>query len=41
MAKQGGGGSTVAGPYTGTDTDFDQTWAEVTATAAGRVRMLT
>jgi len=34
-------GQGVADPYTGTDTDFDQTWADVTAAAAGLVRMLT
>jgi len=33
-------GQGVADPYTGTDADFDQTWADVSAAAAGLVRML-
>ena len=33
-------GQGVADPYTGTDADFDQTWADVTAAAAGLVQTL-
>ncbi|MEH6699648.1 MAG: low molecular weight protein-tyrosine-phosphatase [Brevundimonas sp.] len=33
-------GQGVADPYTGTDTDFDQTWAEVAAAVPGVLRLL-
>jgi protein-tyrosine phosphatase len=32
-------GQGVADPYTGTDADFDQTWAEVTAAVPGLLRV--
>ncbi len=34
-------GQGVADPYTGTDADFDQTWAEVTAATEGLLRVVT